>query len=143
MSERRLKSERRQLSRPGTKERRIRIDRRRKKRYRVKEGAFAALINHENRLGQIKDISLVGLSFRYIDGNEQIDPQSELKIILAGNGLFMENLPYHPVNDYEVDSGFKFSSLKMRQMHLAFGDLTPDQLSQLDYFILNHTMGEA
>lgn len=143
MSERRLKSERRQLSRPGTKERRIKIDRRRKKRYRVKEGAFAALINHENRLGQIKDISLVGLSFRYIDGNEQIDPQSELKIILAGNGLFMENLPYHPVNDYEVDSGFKFSSLKMRQMHLAFGDLTPDQLSQLDYFILNHTMGEA
>lgn len=101
------------------------------------------MINHENRLGQIKDISLVGLSFRYIDGNEQIDPQSELKIILAGNGLFMENLPYHPVNDYEVDSGFKFSSLKMRQMHLAFGDLTPDQLSQLDYFILNHTMGEA
>ena len=143
MSERRMNSERRQLTRPGTKDRRIKLDRRRKKRYRVKEGAFAALINHENRLGQIKDISLVGLSFRYIDGDEKIDPQSDLKIILAGNGLFMENLPYHTVNDYEVDDGFTYSSLKMRQMHLAFGDLTPDQLSQLDYFILNHTMGEA
>lgn len=143
MSERRLILERRQLSRPGNNERRIKLDRRRKKRYRVKEGAFAALINHDNRLGQIKDISLVGLSFRYIEGNENFDPQSELKIILAGNGLFMENLPYHTVNDYEVDNGFTYSSLKMRQMHLAFGDLTTDQLSQLDYFILNHTMGEA
>ena len=55
----------------------------------------------------------------------------------------MENLPYYPVNDYEVDSGFTFSPLRMRQMHLAFGDLTHDQLSKLDYFILNHTMGEA
>ena len=69
MAERRLKTERRQILRPGTKDRRILLDRRRKKRYRVKEGAFAALINHDNRLGQIRDISLVGLSFRYIDGN--------------------------------------------------------------------------
>jgi hypothetical protein len=143
MAERRLKNERRQMLRPGTKDRRILLDRRRKKRYRVKEGAFAALINHDNRLGQIRDISLVGLSFRYIDGNGKLVPAGDLKIILAGGGLFLENLPYHPVNDYEVRSGFTFSPLRMRQMHLAFGDLTSDQLSKLDYFILNHTMGEA
>ncbi len=143
MSDRRVKPERRTILRPNAKERRLLADRRRKKRYKVKEGAYAALINRNNQLGQIKDISLVGLSFRYIDNDEQIHPGSELKIILAGSGLVMENLPYWPVSDFEIDCDYTFSSVKMRQVRLAFGDLTPQQLSQLDYFILNHTMGEA
>jgi len=143
MSDRRVKPERRLILRPNARERRLLADRRRKKRYKVKEGAYAALINHNNQLGQIKDISLVGLSFRYIDNDEQIKPGSELKIILAGSGLVMDNLPYRPVSDFEIESNYTFSSVKMRQVRLAFGDLTPQQLSQLDYFILNYTMGEA
>ena len=143
MSDRRGKPERRKIIRSDSKARRQLADRRRKKRFQVKEGTYAALINANNKLGQIKDISLVGLSFRYIDSNEQNHPESELKIILAGRGLFMDDLPYEPVSDFEVDDDYTFSSVKMRQMHLAFGELTPQQLSQLDYFILNHTMGEA
>ena len=143
MSDRRGKPERRKIIRSNSKARRQLTDRRRKKRYKVREGAYAALINGSNRLGQIKDISLVGLSFRYIDSNERIQQKSELKIILTGSGLFMAGLPYEPVSDFEVDDDYTFNSLKMRQMHLAFGDLTPKQLSRLDYFILNYTMGEA
>ena len=143
MSDRRGKPERRKIIRSDSKSRRLLADRRRKKRYKVKEGAYAALINGNNRLGQIKDISLVGLSFRYIDSNERNHSESELKIILAGSGLFMDDLPYEPVSDFEVDDDYTFSSVKMRQMHLAFGELTSPQLSRLDYFILNHTMGEA
>jgi hypothetical protein len=143
MSDRRVKHERRRTARPNSRERRLLADRRRKKRYRVKEGAYAALINKDNRLGQIRDISLVGLSFRYIASNDKFNPNGELKIILAGSGLFMDNLPVKPVSDFEVDNDYAFSSLKIRQMHLAFGDLTPQQLSMLDHFILNHTMGEA
>ena len=143
MSDRRAKNERRTIIRADAKERRRLADRRRKTRYTVKEGAYAALINHSNRLGQIKDISLVGLSFQYIDNQEMFQPDSVLKIILSGSGLFMEDLPYKPVSDYEIDNDYTFSSLKMRQMHIAFGDLSSQQLSQLDDFILNHTMGEA
>ena len=143
MSDRRGKPERRKIIRSDSKARRQLADRRRKKRFQVKEGTYAALINANNKLGQIKDISLVGLSFRYIDSNEQNHPESELKIILAGTGLIMDDLPYEPVSDFEVDDEYTFSSVKMRQMHLAFGELTPQQLSQLDLFILNHTMGEA
>ena len=143
MSDRRGKPERRKIKRSDSKARRRLADRRRKKRYKVKEGAYAALINANNRVGQIKDISLVGLSFRYMGRNEQNHPESELKIILAGSGLFMADLPCEPVSDFEVDDDYTFNSVKMRQMHLAFGDLTPQQLSQLDLFILNHTMGEA
>ena len=64
MGDRRSKSERRRTQRiDGEKSRRV-AERRRKKRYKVQQGAFAALVNGTQRLGQIKDISLVGLSFR-------------------------------------------------------------------------------
>ena len=143
MGDRRVISERRKIPRTHVMDRRERADRRRKKRFRVKEGAFAALVNSENRLGQIKDISLVGLSFRYIDNEHQLDKTSELRIILAGSGLFMDKLPYRTVSDFEVTNGFTFTSLKLRQMHLAFGELSTQQESRLNDFILNHTMGEA
>ncbi|UCH20811.1 MAG: PilZ domain-containing protein [Deltaproteobacteria bacterium] len=143
MAERRLVSERRKVARAGSKDRRETRDRRRKKRFRVKEGAFAALVNSENKLGQIKDISLVGLSFRYIDSEGRANHRSELRIILAGAGLFLDKVPYKTVSDFEVTNGFTFSSLKMRQRHLAFGELSPYQESRLNDFILKYTMGEA
>lgn len=141
--DRRLLSERRRFPRPQSRERREITDRRRKKRFRAKEGAFAALVNSENKLGQIKDISLVGLSFRYIASNGLSSHPSELRIILAGFGLFLDRLPYKTVSDFEVTNGFTFSSLKMRQRHLAFGALSPYQESRINDFILNYTMGEA
>ena len=124
------------------KKRRV-LDRRRKKRFKVRQGAYAALGNGTQRLGQIKDISLVGLCFRYIESREKANAQGVLKIILSSSGLFMDKLPYKPVRDVEIESESPFSTVRMRQMHLAFGDLSPRQMSLLDEFILNHTMGEA
>ncbi len=143
MGDRRNKPERRQQKRAEDDKRRRIADRRRKKRFKVRQGAFAALVNGTQRLGQIKDISLVGLSFRYIDSRETPSAKGVLKIILAGGGLFMDNLSYKPVSDFEIESESPFSSVRMRQMHIAFEDLDPRQLSMLDEFILNHTMGEA
>lgn len=143
MGNRRRKIDRRHFQRSEDGQRRRLPERRRKRRYRVRQGAFAALVNGTQRLGQIKDISLVGLSFRYIDHREKINSKGVLKILLAGSGLYMDNLPFQPVSDVEIDSELSFSSVRMRQMHIAFGDLSPRQLSQLDEFILNHTMGEA
>lgn len=143
MGDRRGKNERRKHLRPNSNDRRHTFDRRRKKRYRVREGAFAALIHHDHRLGQIRDISLVGLSFRYIGAEESLSSGSVLKIILAGSGLMMDDLPYYTVSDYEIDSEHALSSLKVRQMHLAFGELSAQQQNKLDDFILNYAMGEA
>jgi hypothetical protein len=143
MGDRRGKPERRQFqANADAKIRRV-SDRRRKNRYRVRQGAFAALANDSQRVGQIKDISLVGLSFRYIDSREKTGYRGVLKILLAGEGLFMDNLPFKPVRDVAIENSSAFSSVKMRQMHVAFGELSPRQLSLLDEFILNHTMGEA
>ena len=118
-------------------------ERRQWKRFKVAEGAFAALINHCNKLGQIRDISEKGLSFRYIDSEEGPSEARELKIILSNGGLCLEGVPFKEVTDFEIKSEFSFSSIKMRRIGLEFGELTPDQQMHLNTFIQNHTIGEA
>jgi hypothetical protein len=118
-------------------------ERRQQKRFKAAEGAFAALVDQESRLGQIKDISLDGLSFRYIDSHEKLVNASELKIILGNRGLYLDKVPFKVVSDFEIKSEFSFSRVNMRQIGLAFGELTPGQRNRLDRFIKHHTIGEV
>jgi hypothetical protein len=119
------------------------IERRQSKRFKVAEGAFAALINHSNKLGQIKDISEKGLSFRYIGSEAEHSEARELKIILGNGGLCLEGIPFKEVSDFEIKREFSFSSIRMRRIGLEFGELTPEQQARLSTFIQNHTIGEA
>lgn len=123
--------------------RKVSIERRQQKRFKVVEGAFAALVNPTSKLGQIKDISKLGLSFCYIDNEDESDNAQELKIILGNRGLCLDKVPFNKVADFELESEFSFSSLRMRQFGLQFGKLTPDQKIRLEDFIRNHTSGEA
>jgi PilZ domain len=118
-------------------------ERRQQKRFKAEEGAFAALVDQESRLGQIKDISLQGLSFRYIDSSEKLDNARELKIILGNQGLYLDNVPFKKICDFEIESEFSFSTVKMRQIGLKFGDLTSEQKIRLNRFIERHTIGET
>jgi hypothetical protein len=118
-------------------------ERRQQKRFKAAEGAFAALVDQESRLGQIKDISIRGLSFRYIDSEEKLDNANELKIIIGNQGLYMDKVPFKKISDFEIKSKFSFSTVKMRQIGLEFGKLTPEQKMRLDRFIQHHTIGEA
>jgi hypothetical protein len=120
-----------------------RVERRQMKRFKVADGAFAALVNHGSKLGQIKDISAQGLSFRYMDSEESRADASELKIILGSGGLCLDKVPFKKVADFEIKSEFSFSSIKMRQIGLQFGELTSEQQTRLENFIQNHTIGEA
>jgi hypothetical protein len=94
-------------------------------------------------LGQIKDISIRGLSFRYIDSNEKLKSAKELKIILGRQGLYLDKVPFKKISDFEIESEVSFSSVKMRQISLAFGKLTSEQRMKLDRFIQYHTVGET
>jgi hypothetical protein len=100
-------------------------------------------VNPTGKLGQIKDISKLGLSFHYIDSQEQAGDAQELKIILGNRGLYLDNVPFRKVADFEIQSEYRFSSIKIRQISIQFGELTAEQQTQLDNFIQNHTIGEA
>ena len=117
-------------------------ERRQQKRFKAQEGAFAALVAQESRLGQIKDISLRGLSFRYIDSHEKRENADALKIILGDEGLYLDNVPFRKISDFEIENEFSFSRIKMRQIGLEFGELTAEQKMRLDRFIQYHTINE-
>ena len=119
------------------------IERRQQPRFKAAEGVFAALVNHDSKLGQIKDISKLGLSFRYIDSGNRPGEASVLKIIIGRGGLYLDKLPFKKVADFEIKNEHTFSSLKIRQMGLQFGDLTQQQCTRLEHFIQKHTTGEA
>lgn len=121
----------------------VQEERRQQKRFKAEEGAFAALVDQASRLGQIKDISLHGLSFRYIDSHEKLENASELKIILGNQGLFLDKVPFKIIFDFRIESEFGFSAVNMRQIGLEFGELSTGQRDQLDQFIKHHTIGEA
>ncbi len=49
---------------------RVSNERRKHKRFKVKQGAFAVASPDYNKLGQIKDISEGGLAFQFIEDGE-------------------------------------------------------------------------
>jgi len=121
----------------------VKFERRHQKRFKVAEGAFAAIVDRGSKLGQIKDISKKGLAFRYIDSEEQPDDARELKIIIGSGGVYIDKLPFKKVADFAIESEFSFSSIRMRQIGLKFGRLSSEQQSRLEHFIQYHTLGEA
>ena len=120
-----------------------RFERRQVKRFKVADGAFAALVNHGSKLGQIRDISIMGLSFRYIVSEEEAPDARELKIILGSGRLCVDKVPFKLITEFEIESEFSFSVMKMRQVGLQFRKLTPEQRASLNNFIQDHTIGEA
>ena len=119
------------------------VERRQQPRFKVAEGVFAALVNHTSKLGQIRDISKLGLAFRYIDHGDEPGVTSELKIIIGSGGVYLDKLPFKKVSDFEIRNEHSFSSIKMRQIGLQFGKLTEQQQRRLEDFIQKHTIGEA
>ena len=117
-------------------------ERRITKRFRAIDGALAALSPESGRVGQIQDISLHGLAFRYI-ANES--PASDLhgtvtlQIMFAGEGMWLEGVPVKWVADVDIPTELSFSSIPLRQTCLQFTSLTDDQKKRLQEFIHRYT----
>ena len=117
------------------------VERRKNKRYKAIEGAYAAISPNSHKLGQIIDISMGGLSFKYIDtqnGNSDTSRPPEETIFLSSMGYYVGDLPFKTVSDYEITNAPSFSSMKVRKRHVQFTDLSFKQLFDLDYYLRNN-----
>jgi hypothetical protein len=115
------------------------IDRRKYKRFRVEERAFAVFGSRVWQLGKILDISRAGLAFRYISHADRSNGSSELLIYLADKGFRLEKVPFETVWDSELSDQLPSASITMRCRGVQFTELTQDQRAQLGNFIRNHT----
>jgi hypothetical protein len=117
------------------------VERRKNKRYKAVEGAYAAISPHSHKLGQIIDISMGGLAFKYIDtssGDIQEETEQEETVFLSSMGYYVGDLPFKTVADYELTNAPSFSSMKVRKRHIQFKDLSFKQLFDLDYYLRNN-----
>ena len=117
------------------------IERRRSKRYNAVEGAYAAISPKSQKLGQITDISMGGLAFKYIDTNKEDKKnqgQSEESIFLSSMGFYVGDLPFKTVSDNEVTNTPSFSAMKVRERHVQFTDLSLKQLFDLEHYLKNN-----
>lgn len=115
-------------------------ERRRYKRYDIKDIAFAILrADHEEELGQITNISLGGLAFQYFIGNREFQKADRLDVLLADSGLHVEDIGFNVVDDYELVNELPFSSITKREQRVFFNDLSGEQKRGIEKFIRRHT----
>ncbi len=121
--------------------RKVQVERRKYKRFRVQHGAFVVLKMSDTGAGRLLEISMNGLRFEYAVSKAPSIQATEVEIYVSYGGFRLYGIPCRPIWDlvtYEIPT----TSLHIRQCGMEFGELTPQQVSQIEYFIQNHTIGE-
>jgi hypothetical protein len=95
------------------------------------------------RFGRIDDISLGGLSFSYITGEERSSQSLVLDILMADSGFYLDNLTFKNIADFEMDDGFAINSFKMRLNRVQFKKPEPAAMMKLKYFVENYSVSRA
>ncbi|MBW1744757.1 MAG: PilZ domain-containing protein [Deltaproteobacteria bacterium] len=118
-------------------------ERRKHRRFQARDGAFAVLMPDFHQWGQLIDISTSGLAFRYATTSEQAsNGSSKLGILLASAGFCLRKVPFKAISDFEIAHEDDYLLSAMRRCSVEFAGLTLSQVSQLEYFIQNHTTDE-
>lgn len=118
-------------------------------RFQVPVGSFVSLGSNGSVLGQILDVSMGGLSFRYI--GDEAKNGSHLDIFLTEHGFHMKKVPFKAVMDFEMDNRVLDKTGRkvhphcrtMRRGSVKFHKMSRKQRSQLKSFLQNHAVREG
>ena len=124
-------------------ERRKGTRKRKSPRFLVKEGSYAAIDAKYHIIGLVKDINKCGLAFQYVANEKKLTGMLTIDIFRHSKEFYLKNVPFKTTSDFYVDSKSPFSTIILRQCSGKFADLTDNQISQLDRFIQNYTIGGA
>ena len=122
-------------------EKEITAEKRKHKRYKAKKETYIALVNDSIKVGQIINISKGGIAFSYIGKEAQLTGWHKMKIFLSSRRFYLKGVPFKVISDFCLDSKTPYSTVLMKQCSGQFGELTNQQRSRLDYFLVNHTTG--
>ena len=114
------------------------FERRKYKRFKAAQGVYAVLGPAASKLGQIKNISMGGLAFKYLADEARSNGANELDIIIRQNFHSVKNIPIQSVFDFEIARENAFSTVRLRQQGVQFGELTSDQTSKLEFILKHH-----
>lgn len=111
------------------------------KRYNASDGAFAAISPNSFKLGQILNISRGGLAFQYIETkkNSAYTAVKEKNLFLSSKRYYVQGIPFKTVADNYIPNDNPLSTIKMRRCSIEFGEMSFDQIINLDNYIINNT----
>jgi len=95
------------------------------------------------KFGRINNISMDGLSFDYIAGEQRLGQSLVLDILLADRGFYLANLTFKTICDVKVAADFSMDPIKMRRHHVRFERLAPSQIRKIQHFIQHYGIYEV
>jgi hypothetical protein len=116
----------------------VAVERRRQERFRLENDTFVVLKSNRTKVGSLKEMNMEGLSFHYVGKAEQLMEPAELSIFSPENDFYLFMVPCKITSDLKLYKNHP-SPITMRRCGVQFGELTPQQVSQLEYFIHNYT----
>ena len=116
------------------------IEKRKHKRFKVKERVFVEVSVMPIKVGEMIDISAGGFSFQYLV-NGDINPKTlQIKIDYLPNGFSSEMMTVRTVWDDIVSPKFWTGNIKTRRRGVCFEKLNESQKSRIEHLIENYTV---
>jgi len=114
-------------------------ERRKSKRFDVQKGIYAYVVPEFRKVGALADISIEGMSFKYIKGEKGYEPLTgvvELEILDKEGNCHMRGIPLRPSYDVPHKGPHSLVSAFMRRLGGRFEGISSYQRKQLRRFIL-------
>jgi hypothetical protein len=123
-------------------------ERRKHKRFRPPKSSFVWLATDSSVVAQIIDVSVGGLGIRYV--GHAFPDESQLDIFSVEYNFHIRHVPFKTVSSSVIfgktllrsDNGVHPRAREMRRSGIQFGELTDEQMSQVEYFVQSYTVGE-
>ena len=119
------------------------FERRKDKRFKLKDPVFAILYSSPTKTAQIVDISRGGLAIRYVKKEDDFNMINKLDIFKSDFSFYMDNIKAKTISDIEVLGEKVNGSEEVRRCGIQFEDLSKNQISQLEDFIQNVSLAEV
>ena len=126
----------------------MRSERRKYIRFQAQDSTYAALGTHFSKVGKLKDISVGGLAFEYIDTPDFCECDcSKVAIFLSENGFYLPDLACKLICDSPICVMNNKSIFKplyvLNRCAVQFTTITRHQREKLEYFLNHYTSGLA
>lgn len=112
-------------------------DRRQHRRFKAINGIFAA----NSHFGLIEDISMGGLSFRYVELRPWPLNSVKTGALFGEDDLWIDDLPIKFISECIAEDSTTYKSTIIKKRSIQFGDLSPHQKKLLETFIWVNTSG--
>jgi hypothetical protein len=117
-------------------------ERRKHKRFQAPKGLFAVIGPGFTKVGEVTDISMGGLAFRYLDRETPLNG-AYIDIFMIEEVFHFGKVSVKTISDVPVVGGTPSSLVTIRRCGVQFEDLTDRQVFQLENFIKNYATDEA